>query len=33
MIKKETKEDMYYCSTARSFDNLCGEEGTGYEAK
>ena len=31
--KKEESKNMYYCSTARSFDNLCGEEGTGYEAK
>ena len=31
--KKEETKNMYYCSTARSFDNLCGEECTGYEAK
>lgn len=31
--RKDETENMYYCSTARSFDNLCGEDGTGYEAK
>lgn len=31
--RKEETKNMYYCSTARSFDNLCGEDGTGYEAK
>ena len=31
--RKEETKNMYYCSTARSFVNLCGEEGTGYEAK
>jgi hypothetical protein len=31
--RKEETHNMYYCSTARSFDNLCGEDGTGYEAK
>jgi hypothetical protein len=31
--RKEDTTNMYYCSTARSFDNLCGEVGTGYEAK
>ena len=31
--KKEEVKNMYYCSTARSFDDLCGEDGTGYEAK
>ena len=32
--RKYRKEDMYYyCSTARKFDSLCGEDGTGYEAK
>ena len=31
--RKEATKNMYYCSTARSFDHLCGEDGTGYEAK
>ena len=31
--RKEETKNMYYCSTARSFDNLCGEDGTGYEPK
>ena len=31
--KREETKNMYYCSTARSFDDLCGEDGTGYEAK
>jgi len=31
--RKEETKNMYYCSTARSFDNLCGEDGTGYESK
>jgi hypothetical protein len=31
--KKEKTENMHYCSTARKFDSLCGEDGTGYEAK
>lgn len=31
--RKDETKNMYYCSTARSFDNLCGEYGTGYEAK
>jgi hypothetical protein len=31
--RKEETKNMYYCSTARSFDNLCGEDGTGYEAR
>ena len=31
--RKDETKNMYYCSTARSFDNLCGEDGTGYEAK
>jgi hypothetical protein len=31
--KKEKTENMHYCSTARKFDHLCGEEGTGYESK
>ena len=31
--RKETPENMHYCSTARKFDRLCGEDGTGYEAK
>ena len=31
--RKEETKNMYYCSTARSFDNLCGEEGAGYEPK
>jgi hypothetical protein len=31
--KKEEVKNMYYCSTARSFIHLCGEEGAGYEPK
>jgi len=31
--RREEKKNMYYCSTARKFDILCGEDGTGYEAK
>jgi hypothetical protein len=31
--RKEETKNMYYCSTARKFDILCGEEGTGYEPK
>jgi hypothetical protein len=31
--RKEETKNMYYCSTARSFDDLCGEEGAGYEPK
>ena len=34
--KKETRktiEDMYYCSTARQCDNMCGVEGKFYESK
>lgn len=31
--KKENTEYMYYCSTARSYNHLCGEEGVGYEGK
>ena len=31
--KKEKTENMHYCSTARKFDILCGQDGTGYEAK
>ena len=31
--KQEKSENMHYCSTARKFDILCGEEGTGYEPK
>jgi len=31
--KIELPETMYYCSTARKFDHLCGEEGTSYESK
>ena len=31
--RKEKPENMYYCSTARSSSNMCGEEGTSYEPK
>ena len=31
--RKEDTKNMYYCSTARSSSILCGEDGTGYEAK
>ena len=31
--RKEETKNMYYCSIARSSDNLCGENGTGYEAR
>jgi hypothetical protein len=34
--KKETVktiEDMYYCSTAREYDDMCGVEGKFYESK
>jgi hypothetical protein len=31
--RKEETTNMYYCSTARTFDNLCGEDGTAYEPK
>jgi hypothetical protein len=31
--KKTEEKKMLYCSTARKFDHLCGEEGTGYDAK
>ena len=31
--KQQKTENMHYCSTARKVDILCGEEGTGYEAK
>ena len=31
--RKEETKNLYYCSTARSFDNLCGEKGAGYEPK
>ena len=31
--KQEKTENMHYCSTARKFDILCGEEGVGYEPK
>lgn len=30
---KKENQDMYYCSTARTSIILCGEDGTGYEAK
>jgi hypothetical protein len=31
--KKENKTEYYYCSTARNFDHLCGEEGKFYKQK
>ena len=31
--RREEKKNMHYCSTARKFDILCGEEGVGYEPK
>jgi hypothetical protein len=32
--KKENKTKYYYyCSTARNFDHLCGEEGKFYKQK
>jgi hypothetical protein len=31
--KQEKQENMHYCSTARKIDILCGEDGTGYEAR
>lgn len=34
--KKETiktKEDMYYCSTARVYSHMCDVEGKFYESK
>ena len=31
--KQQKTENMHYCSTARKFDILCGENGTGYEAR
>ena len=32
-IESDTTTEFYYCSTARSSDNLCGEEGKKYEKK
>lgn len=31
--KKDKTKHMYFCSTARLSDDLCGEEGYGYEDK
>lgn len=31
--KKENDDDNYHCSTARSFDHLCGLKGKYYEPK
>jgi hypothetical protein len=33
LINGKKKENMHYCSTARKYDILCGEEGSGYEPK
>lgn len=30
---QDTKPDYFYCSTARSFSNMCGEEGKCYNQK
>ena len=32
-INKIDKEDFYYCSTARTSDNMCGIEGKSYVKK
>lgn len=32
-VKTKTIEDMYYCSTARQYDHMCGVEGKFYESK
>jgi len=31
--KEKENQDLYYCSTARKSNILCGEDGIGYEAK
>ena len=30
-VKTKTIEDMYYCSTASQFQNMCGESGKMFE--
>lgn len=32
-INKNEKPEYYFCSTARKFDYMCGEEGKKYEKK
>lgn len=32
-VKIKTIEDMYYCSTARQYNHMCGVEGKLYEPK
>ena len=31
--KRKNKSEHYFCSVARNYDNLCGEEGKYYEDK